>query len=50
MATDDSDCTTLNRAQLEEHDAGPVLSEVEAGQHLEQDIIGHSSAYKHYWT
>lgn len=33
MATDGWDCTTLRMVQLEDHNIGPVLWELEAGQH-----------------
>jgi hypothetical protein len=51
MATDGWDCTTLRMMQLEDHNTGPLLWEVEARQHLEQkDITGCSCAYKHCWA
>jgi hypothetical protein len=50
-AMDGKDHATLRREQLNDHDLGQILHEMEAGQHPEwNNIADHSPIYKSCWV
>jgi hypothetical protein len=51
IAAHDWDPPTQRREQLSDHGVGPILQEMEAGQHLEwKDNANCSPTYKGYWA